>query len=130
MHFILFIITLLFISSCASRPKLYPNSKLKSVGKKISEQEIDSCMQEADEYLESDKYKRVANSAGKGAVAGAIVGGVVGLLTGDVKSAVKEGAIVGGASSAATKAVSPDEVKRSYVNKCLSQKGYEVIGWD
>lgn len=121
---------LFILTSCASKPKLYPNSHLKTVGKEKANKDIDQCISDADEYLESDEGKRIVKSAGKGAAFGAAVGAAFGLFTGNVGEGLKRGAVVGGVSGGAGEALSPDELKRRYVTMCLTKQGYEVLGWD
>lgn len=121
---------LLSLVGCASGPQLYPNEKLKRVGKDQADRDIKECENMADNYLKSSKGKQVAKSAGAGAVVGAAVGGAFGLLTGNVGRGLGQGAVIGGAGGAARGAVSPDQIKRNFVNRCLAEKGYEVIGWD
>jgi outer membrane lipoprotein SlyB len=99
------IILILSLTSCASRPQLYPNAKLKKVGKKAAKKDIEKCITDADEYLESSKGKNVAKSAGVGAA-------------------------IGAGGGAAAGALSPDEIKHRYVNQCLADQGYRVLGWD
>jgi hypothetical protein len=55
---ILTIIALFSFASCASRPQLYPNEKLKTVGKQAAKKDIDRCMAEAEDYVESSKGKK------------------------------------------------------------------------
>lgn len=126
----LLLLSIFLFAACSSRPQLYPNKKLKRVGKEKANKDINMCMADAEKYLESSKGKQVAKGAGSGAAAGAIVGGIFGLLTGDIKGSVASGAVVGGASGAASGAVSPDQVRQNYTNICLGKKGYQVIGWD
>lgn len=121
---------LLLLVSCASKPKLYPNQKLKSVGKEASQKDIDQCIADADNYLESSKGKQVAKGAGAGAVIGAAMGGVAGLFTGNLGSGLVRGGAIGAAGGGAAGALSPDQIKHRYVNQCLADKGYQVIGWD
>lgn len=125
-----FLALLLLVVSCASRPQLYPNSKLKSVGKEASQKDIDKCIAEADEYLESSKGKQVAKGAGAGAAIGAAMGAVGGMFTGNMGRGLVRGGAIGAAGGGAAGAVSPDQLKRRYVNQCLADKGYQVIGWD
>lgn len=124
------IILLLAISSCASRPKLYPNATLKSKGKALAESDINLCMKDADDYLESSEGKKIAKSAGFGAVVGGAVGAVAGAFTGNISRGAAQGAAMGGVGGGAAGAMSPDELKHRYVNRCLADKGYDVIGWD
>ena len=126
--FISFLLCL--VGACASRPKLYPNEKLKSRGKAAGEADINQCIKEADTYLESSEGKKIAKSAGFGAVLGGAVGAVAGVFTGDIARGAAQGAAMGGVGGGAAGAMSPDELKHRYVNKCLSDKGYNVLGWD
>lgn len=121
---------LITLCSCASKPVLYPNQKLKRLGKEKGQKDIELCMSEADEYLESGKGKKIAKSAGAGAVIGSAMGAVAGIFSGDLAKGAFQGAAIGGAGGGAAGAMSPDEIKRSYVNQCLQDKGYQVIGWD
>ena len=125
-----FLILALLLVSCASKPQLYPNQKLKSVGKEAAKKDIDRCMAEADEYLESSKGKKIAKSAGTGAALGAAIGAVGGMFTGNMGRGLVRGGAMGAAGGGAAGALSPDEIKRRYVNQCLSDKGYRVLGWD
>lgn len=121
---------LLLFTACASKPVLYPNSKLKKVGKERSQKDIEVCTAEADEYLESGKGKKIAKSAGAGAVIGGAMGAVAGIFSGDLGRGAFQGAAIGGVGGGAAGSLSPDEIKRSYVNQCLEDKGYQIIGWD
>lgn len=123
----LFLITL---TSCASKPKLYPNQKLKSVGKEVAQKDIDQCISEGDMYLETSEAKRITKGAGRGAVVGAAMGAVFGAFTGSLGRGALQGGAVGAAGGGAATAMSPDDLKRRYVNHCLSEKGYHVLGWD
>lgn len=124
------ILFLLALGACASRPKLYPNEALKSRGKAAGEADINQCIKDADTYLDSSEGKKIAKSAGFGAVLGGAVGAVAGAFTGDIGRGAAQGAAMGGVGGGAAGALSPDEIKHRYVNKCLADKGYHVLGWD
>ncbi len=121
---------LLILLSCASKPKLYPNQKFKEVGKEIAQKDIDRCISEADEYLESSKGKNVAKGAGVGAAIGAAIGAVGGVFTGNVGSGLVRGGAMGAAGGGTAGALTPDQIKHRYVNQCLAEQGYQVLGWD
>lgn len=127
---ILSLLLLLVSVSCASKPKLYPNEKLKSVGKKAAQKDIDRCIADADAYLESSKGKQIAKGAGSGAVIGGAMGAVSGLFTGNLGGGLIRGGAIGAAGGGAVGGLSPDQVKRNYTNQCLAEQGYQVIGWD
>lgn len=124
------ILIILSLSSCASKPQLYPNAKFKSVGKKVAKKDIDRCIVDANEYLEKSKGKKVAKSAGAGAAIGAAVGAVGGLFTGHFGTGLVRGGAMGAGGGAVAGALSPDEIKHRYVNQCLADQGYRVLGWD
>jgi outer membrane lipoprotein SlyB len=127
---ILLFTIVLTLCACASSPQLYPNQKLQTVGKEQADKDIKQCTELAETYLKSSKGKQVAKSAGAGAIVGGAIGGAFGLLTGNVGRGVVRGAAVGGVGGAASGAVSPDQLKKNFINKCLAERGYEVIGWD
>lgn len=126
----LFIILSFLATGCASRPKLYPNATLKERGKVASEADINNCLSDADKYLESSEGKKIAKSAGFGAIVGGAIGAVAGVFTGNISGGAAQGAAMGGVGGGVSGAMSPDELKHHYVNQCLSDKGYHVLGWD
>lgn len=129
-HFIVKILVVLAIYSCSSKPVLYPNKTYKDMGKTRASEEIDQCMSDADEFLESPKGKKILGSAGKGAVLGGAIGAVSGLLSGSLASGLGRGAAIGATAGGVGESISPDQLKRSYVNRCLAEKGYQVMGWE
>lgn len=118
------------LGACAARPKLYPNPTLISRGRAAGEADIDQCMKAADTYVDSAAGKKIAKSAGIGAVIGGAVGAVSGLFSGNVGRGAAEGAAMGGVGGGTAGALSPNEMKRNFVNTCLADKGYQVLGWD
>lgn len=125
-----YLVLLLLVVSCASKPQLYPNQKFKSAGKEVAKKDIDQCMADSEAYLKSSKGKQVAKGAGAGAAIGAAMGAVGGMFTGNMGRGAVRGGAIGAAGGGAAGAISPDELKRRYVNQCLGEKGYQVIGWD
>jgi hypothetical protein len=125
-----YLVLFALLVGCASRPQLYPNQKLRLAGKQTANKDIDACMADADEYLESSKGKKVAKGAGAGAAIGAAIGAVGGMFTGNMGRGLVRGGAMGAAGGGAAGALSPDEIKHRYVNQCLADKGYQVIGWD
>jgi outer membrane lipoprotein SlyB len=119
-----------FIAACASEPKLYPNAKYKQVGADVAQGDVHDCLSQAEQYAASGKWKK----AGKGATSGAAVGGAIGaasgLFRGDFLGSAVRGGVIGAAAGGASAAVSPDQIKHSFTNQCLHDKGYQVIGWD
>jgi outer membrane lipoprotein SlyB len=123
-------IILLTLTSCASKPVLYPNRKFESVGADVAQGDVDKCMAKFDNFLKSSRGKKMLKGAGKGSIVGGAVGVVSGLITGNLAKGVAQGAAFGAAAGGASEGVSKDQLKESFVNKCLGRKGYEVIGWE
>lgn len=121
---------LILLSSCASKPKLYPNDYYKSVGDKTAQKDIDSCIAEAEEYTKGTKGKQIAKGAGGGAAIGAAMGAVGGMFTGNLGGGLVRGGAIGAAAGGTAGAISPNQLKKQYTNQCLTDKGYQVLGWD
>ena len=121
-----FLVLSFTMMGCASRPRLYPNQKFEAVGPKVADADVDTCIKKADAYLDNEKTKQVATGAGKGAAMGGVIGG---LFSGGLQGAVR-GAAVGGAVGGTAGALSPKQLQHQYVNRCLHEKGYEVLGCD
>ncbi len=119
----------LILSACSSKPVLYPNATYERAGRDQADRDIQECMDKADEFLKSDEGKRILQGAGRGSAVGGAVGAVSGLLRGNVVRGAAEGAAFGGTAGAAATAVSPNQLKQRFVNRCLAEKGYEVTGW-
>ena len=130
------------LAACAAqRPVLYPNDHLKRAGRELSERQIDECMREAEDYVSSSgRAGEVAGSTAAGAGTGAAIGAVAGAAGGAVVGHAARGAAAGAAGGAAggltrgairglSASGRPDPVVRNYVNRCLREKGYDVIGW-
>ena len=124
----------LFFSACASPgPVLYPNDHLKTVGEEQSRLDIRECQRQAAEYVKSNAAADTAKSTAIGAAAGAVVGGAVGAVTGDLGRGAAAGAAGGGTAGllgGLFRSSKPSPVHMNYVDRCLREKGYDVIGWD
>lgn len=122
------------MAGCAQkRPVLYPNAHLEQVGQQAAQADIDACIQRARDYQAGgDQGGKLAKDTGKGAVVGGAVGGAVGAVTGNFGRGLAAGA-AGGAAGGLARGLfdsnQPDAVTRSFVDRCLREKGYEPIGW-
>ena len=127
----------LLAGACAApRPVFYPNVKLEEAGSEAAEADIEDCRNRADAagaHRDPGKAGRVATSTAKGGGIGAASGAVGGAITG----APGLGAAVGAASGATASLLyslfsspQPSQVHVNFVNRCLGERGYEVIGWD
>jgi len=135
MSMIIIVICSLAFWGCAQqRPVLYPNEHLKQAGAETSQADIDECMRQATEYgAKEDTGGRIvkdsASSAAVGAAAGAAIAAVFG---NDIGRAAGAGAAGAGAATATRGMIDSGEADplfRSFVEKCLREKGYETVGW-
>lgn len=127
--------------ACASqRPVLYPNEHLRRVGNSVADGDINECMQRAETYVSSaggrNTLEQGAVSGGTGAAIGAAAGGAGGAVLGHAARGAAAGAAGGGAAGVTrglihglTRKQSPTPVYKSFVNRCLREKGYDPIGW-
>lgn len=130
----LLLLALTSIIACSKRPVLYDNAHYRARGENIAEEDIDDCMERAENAgaEEDSKLGESAARAGKGAVAGAASGAVASTIWG---GSVGRGVGAGAAAGATSTLIwglfdnEPDGVFKTYVNRCLREKGYEPLGW-
>ena len=126
-------LTLGVLGCSAKRPVLYPDLHYQRVGKIRAEQDIDTCIHSArGAGLEENRAGNVAKQAGAGAAVGGAAGGAYGMVRGDAGERAAAGAAAGAASGAVgagLRSGEPTPILRRYVERCLRDKGYDVIGW-
>jgi outer membrane lipoprotein SlyB len=120
--------------ACApQRPLIYPNQQFEAVGEVAAQQEIDDCLQKAAASgYASNPGGKVAGSTAVGAAAGAAVGAAIGAAGGYAGRGAAMGAAGGGTGGLIRGLFHSrdlDPVQRRFVEQCLKEKGYEVIGW-
>jgi len=124
----------MLLAACgAKQPVLYPNDHLNQVGQAQAEADINDCMALAEQYVKSGKGKQVARDTAVAAGTGAAVGGVVGGIEGNAGTRAAQGAAGGATAALVTnlfKAKEPSPMLVNYVNTCLSERGYRVLGWE
>lgn len=139
-HFHSFMVSLSIWSVCilavgcsGPRPILYPNDHLQQVGPDRAEQDIEECQQLAEDYIPEHDASTVAGNTAVGAGAG----GAVGAVSGAIRGGVGIGAAVGAATGATVglirglfQASQPTPAHKAFVNRCLSERGYDSIGWE
>ncbi len=117
-------------------PVLYPNAKLKEAGKAQADAEISACRSLADDYVSSGgaRAKEIGKDTAVGGVGGAAIGAVAGAVSG---GGAGRGAAIGAATGATAGAVhgtvksaGPSPIYKGFVDRCLRERGYEVIGWE
>jgi hypothetical protein len=126
-------------NSPSARPVLYPNATLNRVGDAQGRAEAEACMARAASagLTPDEKNNAVARGAGVGAATGAVASAVGALITGrggeGVARAGVAGAAVGGSAGAVQGAFRndrPSSTYRNFVQRCLADRGFEVIGWN
>lgn len=134
---LLVVVITVAVTGCSSSPKrpvLYPNQHLNRVGGHVSQQDINACMQLA---RTSGVNVTKDGEVGRKAVSGAAIGGTSSAAygvfrDGDVGNRALAGAAAGAAAGAVRGGIQSTEqspIFKNFVNKCLSDKGYSVIGW-
>ena len=130
----------LWLTACSTpRPVLYPNPTYEEVGKETAELDIDQCVALAEDFearpprqVEEGVAGDVAGNAAVGAASGAAGGAVVGHAG--------RGAGVGAAAAAAGTLMRSIirgghrqpayTAHHAFVERCLYDRGYEVVGWN
>lgn len=124
----------LLLAGCATqRPVLYPNAKYNQAGTETAQRDIDDCIRLAEQHgITHDSGGRVARGGAEGAAVGGAAGAGVGVVRGNVGERAATGAAAGAAAGATRGAIhsgEPGQVYKGFVQRCLREKGYEVIGW-
>ena len=131
---------LLLLSGCSSMgmgpksPDFYPNDQFRRAGSMQADADARECMAMADQYVrEPNKYADMAKQGVIGGAVGAGTGAIGGVIMKDsVGRATAAGAAIGGILGVLNSAKDMNEHSPSYqkfVEACLRQKGYEIIGW-
>jgi hypothetical protein len=136
-------LVLLGVTGCTPlRPVVYPNAHYQEVGEAAAQADINDCMQRGDQFVKtggeaSVKARDAAVEGAKGAVFGGAVGAVGGAIGGNPGEAAAVGA-AGGATAGVVNSLfggvfqshrSPDPIYGGFVNQCLAERGYQVLGW-
>src|SRR5262245_39732819 len=126
--------TALALAGCASkRPVLHPNAVYQDAGEAGARKDVDACVELAKTHGHDTNE---AARAGAQATEGAAVGGATGAAMGAVLGSAGRGAAAGAAGWGAGALLrglfawrEPDPIERSFVQECLAERGYRVIGW-
>jgi hypothetical protein len=121
-------------AGCAARrPLLYPNQAWNQAGAVGAEQDIDECLALARAHgLDAHPEHRTAASTAAGGAMGGAVGAATGAVWGHPGRGAGAGA-AGGATAGLLRGMfrwrDPDPLQARFVDICLSQQGYQVVGW-
>ena len=133
------VVVSLLLTACSSGPKrpvFYPNRHLEAVGQAEAERDVDSCMARADSYSVSrTKDGEVGRRAAEAGIIGGAAAGAWGVIRdkNDVGERAAAGAAAGavtGATRGAFKSTELSPTFKRFVDRCLSERGYDVIGWE
>jgi uncharacterized protein YcfJ len=121
--------------ACATKsPVLYPNAKLEQVDQDEVDRDIATCEAHAKEYVKNpSRAERTAENTAVGGVVGGATGAAAGAVLGNVGRGAGAGAAAGAAGglvSGIFRSRDPDPVYARFVERCLANQGYEIIGWE
>ena len=124
------------VTGCAItpvEPQLYPNAHYTAVGEAQAKRDIAYCEVLAREYVRNpDQVRNAARNTAIGGGSGALLGAVGGAIGGDTGKGAVIGAAVGAAAGilgSLVQAGEPNPTYKGFVDECLSQYGYDPIGW-
>jgi outer membrane lipoprotein SlyB len=121
------------LGCAAKRPVLYPNYQLQRVGDARAQEDIDGCLEFAKTNgLDAQPERRAAQQSATGAAVGSAVGAATGAVWGRAGRGAATGAAGGGAGGLMRGLLrwrDPDPIQAHFVNVCLGDQGYRVIGW-
>ncbi|MGR8922055.1 MAG: glycine zipper family protein [Gammaproteobacteria bacterium] len=127
----------LLLAACATgKPVVYPNAHSRAVGQAQLEADILECGRLA-ESAGANSSNQAVNRAAKRTVRGGGVGAATGAVGGAIAGNAGRGAAIGAASGATAGLLhsllgetTPNSTYRSFVTRCLADRGYEVVGWN
>jgi hypothetical protein len=130
-------VSFLLFSACAGpKPILYPNAHLQTVGQDAAKDDIAECREMAGAAGATEGQSKAGQVAGRTA-AGAGIGAASGAVGGAISGAAGAGSLIGAASGATIGLLTgifsrpnPGQGYINFVNRCLSEKGYEPVGWE
>ncbi len=114
-------------------PNLYPNQHLNEVGATAARRDVIDCQIKAEDYLaQNSKSNSGAKKVLRGGAKGAALGALGGAIAGNAGRGAGAGAAIGGTASLLNSAKESREGSpeyRQYVEACLDDLGYKVVGW-
>jgi hypothetical protein len=125
------------IAGCsAARPVLYSNEHLRTIGPEMARRDIAECQSLA-EAAGSSPNQSKGGEVARNTIGGGAVGAATGAVGGAVVGSAGSGSAIGAASGAAAGLLrglfsrsEPNQVYVAFVNQCLQERGYEVVGWE
>ena len=128
------------VAGCATpvaKPAFYPNAHYQRMGAAQAQADAQACAELANQSDVGAVNKVDAARVGAAGAAGVAVAGTVGsVLKGNkpnIKNIAAGAAAIGAGGAAATAAgqsVAGSSIYRQFVQQCLAERGYQVIGWN
>lgn len=134
----LLMLAIVLTSACAAtKPVIYPNAHSSAAGELQRDRDIAACQQLARDAGASPQSTQVAN-AGENTVRGGALGAATGAVGGAIGGSPVRGATVGAATGATAGLLHsifggvarPNPAYRNFVERCLSDRGYDIAGWN
>jgi len=121
--------------SCAKKPVLYPTPHYQAVGKQQAEAAVEECLAMASDQgvrRSAERGRGAARRTAGGAATGAVAGSVSGAIWGNAGRGAASGAAGGAAAglfSSLFTGSGPSPAYQNYVDRCLAEQGFDVMGW-
>ena len=135
------LVLVLTVGCASARPVYYPNDTYEQQGEAGAAADYAECQELAQQAGAStsaaeragdiavDTAERAGAGGAAGAVGGAIRGGNVGIAAAVGAAASATWGLVRGFFRWMFRRNDPDRLERRFVERCLSDRGYDVIGW-
>ncbi len=132
------LLSLAFAACAGPRPILYPNTTYEEAGKRGAERDVDECVALAKEFEARPPIQPQEGLGGdvlEDATVGAATGAAVGAVVGNAGRGAGAGAAGGAARSLVrgifrgTRDRSGETAFHPFVERCLEERGYELVGW-
>jgi outer membrane lipoprotein SlyB len=122
--------------STQARPVLYPNANYTRMGEAQAKAEVDACMEMATKAVSAEAHSDTSRRVGQAAATTAVAAAVGTLVGGGNARAAAANAAGGAAVTSATIATAgafeagkANPTHRAFVQRCVTEKGLEIIGW-
>ncbi len=123
--------------STQARPILYPNAAFKAMGEAQARGGVDACMAQATQAVNAEAHNDSNRRAGQAAATAAVAAAVGTLVSGgnlrqSSQNAAGSAAVAGAtiATAGAFEGGKANNTHRAYVQRCVTEKGLEIIGWN
>ncbi len=131
------VLGLVLLTGCASQPIVYPSTRYQQNGPGELQAAVEECKAMANQAGAS-RLQYMGKRSALGTLRGAAYGAASGAVGGAISGGAGIGAAIGAASGATwgllsslfSASTQPHPAFRNFVNRCLRDRGYEVVGWE